>query len=62
MYLVFICTGLFIGKVILDKMSLNNSDNKNENQPQQSPITNSEVNNKPRSELKVMREDKNKYY
>jgi hypothetical protein len=43
-------------------MSLNNSDNKNENQPQQSPITNSEVNNKPRSELKVMREDKNKYY
>ncbi len=62
LYLVFICTGLYIGKLILDKMSLNNSDNKNENQSQQSQNSNTEVNNKPRSELKVLREDKNKYY
>ena len=59
-YIGFIVVGLFIGKVIIDRM--------NETAPAEKPATvnintvsNSET-NKPKSELKIMRDDKNKYY
>lgn len=63
LYLIFICTGLYIGKHIVDKMNTKNSDNNiNTSTSQQNNFTNTDINTKPKSELKVMREDKNKYY